>query len=317
MVEFAYLYKGLCGLAHAHRASAMAGHLGAAVAAGYFFGEEVPDLDDQVYAAVERDLDRIIGGEEALWYDAAKAGIKVPELFLPLPEEASQPEQISKIIDALSRNIHKLRQTGHNVIFASIAVRALRGHPIYATPSIVGGVEKLIAMFNDASPGRGYFGKQRGWIEGEKVPLAEDADFPPYQDLTAMAEVVLDELIRSAAVRRQGFGGLFHLINHAQALTELDRLGYQELARQGLAAHHQHVRLWRSLPDVEDELGPLKQARQDPRTAAYWDNSMSSQWSAHLSHRIKTLYGFFSLLRWIQSPAKRKEGERQLLYLMA
>jgi hypothetical protein len=36
MIDFDYLYKGICGLANAHQAGTMAGHLGAAVAAGYF-----------------------------------------------------------------------------------------------------------------------------------------------------------------------------------------------------------------------------------------------------------------------------------------
>lgn len=39
MIEFEYLCKGICGLANAHKADTMAGHLGAAVVAGYLFGE--------------------------------------------------------------------------------------------------------------------------------------------------------------------------------------------------------------------------------------------------------------------------------------
>jgi len=70
MVDFEYLSKGLCALARAHRANTMAGHLGAAVVAGCFLGEDHPDLDQKVFAAIERDLDRIIGGEASFWYDA-------------------------------------------------------------------------------------------------------------------------------------------------------------------------------------------------------------------------------------------------------
>ena len=317
MVEFSYLYKGLCGLARAHRANSMAGHLGAAVAAGYFFGEEFPDLDDAVVKAVERDLDKIISGEEAFWYKPEKAGIRIAELFEPFREEDSQEDQVSRITQALARNIDKLRESGHNVIFASIAIRALRGHPVYATPGIIGGIEKLIASFDDATPGQGYFGKEKGWIKGQHVQLEDDSDFPPYQSISELAEVVVDELILSAAVRRQGFGGLFHIINHAQALTELSRFGHEDLAKRGFAAHHHHVRLWRTLPDMEKELGALKQAQHDPLTAVYWRESGPSQWSAHLTHRIKTLYGFFSLLRLIESSNKRKEAEKKFRYLMA
>jgi hypothetical protein len=317
MVDFEYLYKGLSGMARAHRANTMAGHLGAAVVAGYFFGEEHHDLDEQVVEAVEKEMNRVVRGDEALWFDAKKAGITIPELFEPFLKEKAQESLISNIADALSGNIEKTRQSGHNVIFAAIAIRALQDHPEYATPSIVNGIRKLIEGFNGAVPGRGYYGKQRGWIVGNKVSLSRDDDFPPYKNEQAMTEVVIDELIRSASVRKQGFGGLFHIINHATALTELSRLGYQDLARKGLAAHHHHVRLFRSLPDVEDELGPLKKAKHDPRSAEYWTIDEASQWSARLTHRIKTLYGFFHLLRFIEQPDRRKEAEAKFLYLMA
>jgi hypothetical protein len=48
MIDFDYLPKGLQAMARAHRVSTMSGHLGAAVVAGYFIGEQHPDLDDKV-----------------------------------------------------------------------------------------------------------------------------------------------------------------------------------------------------------------------------------------------------------------------------
>ena len=72
----------------------MAGHMGAAVVAGYFFGEEHADLDSSVSKAIENDLDRIMNGGESLWYDPKVAGITVPELFEPLPEERAREELI-------------------------------------------------------------------------------------------------------------------------------------------------------------------------------------------------------------------------------
>ena len=132
-----------------------------------------------------------------------------------------------------------------------------------------------------------------------------------------MVAFVVDELIKSASIRRQGFGGLFHIINHATALTELSHFGHKDLARKGWAAHRHHVRLWKSLPDVGEELGLLKRAEHDPRTPEYWKRTESVQWSAWLTHRIKTLYGFLNLLRFVDDPAKRKAAEREFLYLMA
>lgn len=317
MVDFKYLYQGLCGMARAAQANAMAGHLGAAVAAGYFIGEELPDLDEQVYSSIEKELDRIMLGKEAIWFDPQKAGITIPELFQPFPEGPPQKDKIATIATALAANIDKTRQAGHNVIFSSIAIRGLLDHPEFATDAIVDGIGKLIAKFDGAVPGRGYYGKKRGWIQGSDIKLGAETDFPAYRNQQDMVEVVIDELIQSAAIRRQGHGGLFHVINHATALTELSRLGYEKLAIRGLPAHHNHVRLWRSLPDVEEELGPLKSAKHDPRTSEYWQDGESTQWSAHLTHRVKTIFGFYTLLRFIESEEKRKQAEEKFLYLMA
>ncbi len=320
MIAFSYLYKGLCGMAHAHRANAMAGHLGAALVAGYFFGEDHGDLDPVVNRAIENELDRVLRGEESIWYNASKAGITISELFARLPEEPPREEDISAIASALSANIGKTRQSGHNVIFASLALRALGDHPEYATPAMIDGIRKLIEGFDGAPPGRGYYGKERGWIMGDKVPLPDDdEDFPPYASEAEMAQVVMDEVIRSASMHRQGFGGLFHIINHATALIELSRSGHAGLARRGLPAHRHHVRLWRTLPDLTEELGVLEKASHDPRTPEYWTpaRTASTQWSAWLTHRVKTLYGFFNLAESVTDAAKRKAAEERFLYLMA
>jgi hypothetical protein len=177
----------------------MAGHLGAAVIAGYFFGEDQPRLADTVYSAIEKELNRIIGGEESLWFDPHKAGITMPELFAPFPEEQAQESGIRSIADALTRNIAELHESGHNAIFAAIALRALHDHKMYATPSITSGIRKLIGQFDAGGPGRGYYGKQRGWITGNQVALARADEFPPYKDQHAMAEAAI-----GAGRRRRG-----------------------------------------------------------------------------------------------------------------
>lgn len=317
MIDFQYLYRGICGLARAHRAGSLSGHLGAAVAAGYFFGENQPDLDDKVYKAIEGNLRRILGGEESIWFNAQKAGISISEMFQPFPKEPSHEQLIDGVAKALAGNISKTRQSGHNVIFASIAIRGLRDHSDYATASIVDGVVKLIAAFNNAGPGRGYYGKKRGWLAGDQVSLSGSPDLPPYRDLPAMVDVVIGDLIRWGSARRRGFGGLFHIINHAAGLLELSMFGYKNLALRGLAAHHQHLRLWRSLPILSEELGKLMRAEEDPRTPAYWSREKSEQHSAWLTHRIKTLYGFFTLLRFVDDEATRAKALEQFGYLMA
>lgn len=315
MVDFEYLAKGLYAMSRAHRVNTMAGHLGAAVVAGYFIGEQHPDLDAKVHAGIEAELNRIIRGE-SVFSPKKDAPITVAEMFEPFAKEQPKENLIDGIAEALAHNIDQTRESGHNVIFAAIAIRALKDHPDFATPSVTDGIRKLIAGFNDSNPGSGYYGKQRGRIDGRKVPLPKDDAFPPHANLQAMAAVVLDELIQHAVERRDGFGGLWHVINHAAALAELAQYGYRELATNGLAAHHQHLRLWKTLPNVADELGAETPTEHDPRTPAFWKSDSIRRDRARLDHRIKTLYGFDALVDLVEDKDKRKQANEKLRYLM-
>ncbi|MBI1246808.1 hypothetical protein GC197_03060 [bacterium] len=316
MVQHDYLIHGVNGLANAHLAGTMAGHLGAAVAAGYFWGEDQSDLPDEVFRGVEGELDRVMAGEEAIWFNAKQAGVTPEQLFNPLPKEEPQPDSISKIAKALAGNVSKTRQSGHNVIFASIALRALHDHPDLATPSVISGVCQLTEGFNTTHAGRGYYGQEKGWLTGNQVQLTEADNFPTYGNLQDMVNATIGALIEKAAVKKQGFGGLFHLINHAAGITELNRFGYKQLANSALPAHHQHLRLWRSLPDVESELGKVEKSDLDPRTPEYWQG-MFHRDQARLTHRIKTLYGYYTLRRLMEDEAKQKQADDAFLYLMA
>ncbi len=181
MIAFEYLQKGVYGLANAHKAGTMAGHLGAAVAAGYFFGEDQSELPDKVFDGIKGELERIIAGEEAIWFNAKKAGVTPTELFTPFPKEKARPEAIPSIAEALEKNVGQTRRSGHNVIFASIAIRALQDHPDIATPQVIAGIRKLIEGFINAHAGRGYYGKQKGWLNGKQVKLPADENFPAYR----------------------------------------------------------------------------------------------------------------------------------------
>lgn len=315
MIDFDYLPKGLYAMARAHRVNTMSGHLGAAVVAGYFIGEQHPDLDEKVYEGIEGELERIIRGE-SIFSPKKNAAISAAQMFEPFAKEQPKENLIDGIADALARNIGQTRESGHNVIFAAIAIRALKDHPDLATPAVIDGIRKLIAGFNDASPGSGYYGKQKGRVNGRKIPLPKDDTFPPYRDLQTMANTVLDELLQHVTERHEGFGGLVHVINHAAALAELASRGYRDLATRGLAAHHHHMRLLKTLPNVTDEFGAETPTKSDPRTPRFWDADKIRRERAHLTHRIKTLYGFDALAELIENDSKRDQGNEKLRYLM-
>ena len=167
---------------------------------------------------------------------------------------------IPTVAAALSKNIEQTRESGHNIIFAALAIRALRDHPMYATPALVAGMRKLIEGFHTAHPGRGYYGRERGWLYGQNVSLPEDDRFPPYRDESQMVRVVIDELIGSANVRRQGFGGLWHIFNHAAALTELSRFGLPPAPVQN--QNDDTSRTAAGLSDLGAQKGPLHSTRK-------------------------------------------------------
>lgn len=316
-VKFSYLAKGLAALARAHRSNSMSGHLGAAVIAGHFISQQHPDLDEQVYRGIETELERIMAGE-SVFSPKSNAGVSVAEMFESFPDESSDESLIDGIAEALADNISETRQSGHNVIFASSAIRALKQHPQFCTPSITDGIRRLILAFNGSTPGSGYYGKKRGRMDGRKVSIAEDDALPQHKNLKAMAETVMGHLAEHADERRIGFGGLTHVINHAAALIELANYGYPDLANKGLSAHHQHMQLWRTLPDVSDEPGQQRPKKQifDPRTAAFWNAGELSTENAKLTHRLKTLYGFDAITPLIADLEMRQQSNNSLRYLM-
>lgn len=319
MIQYKYLELGATGMARAYRTGPFSGHLGAALVAGYGFGEELPTLPDGVYRGIEGELDRILRGEESIWYDAEKVGIAVPELFAPFP--AGQPGGVdpTPIAEALEENIDALHQSGHNVIFAGLAIRALKDHPQLATRDRLSGLVKLIRGFNGTIPGKAYLGKDRGgWVNGDQIKLNKAMDVEPYQSVEAMVRRTVDEVIASAHIRRRGLGSMWHIINHAAGLLDLATYGYRELARKGLAAHRDHLRLWRSLPDVGDEVGRLPKAAYDPRSEYFWSRQETfKRDDARLTHRIKTLYGFSRLMTVETDKSRQERAWDQLRYLMA
>lgn len=318
MIDFNYLSKGLNALARAHHMGSMAGHLGAAVVTGYFIGEQRPDLDEKVCEGIERDLERIIRGESVFGKKMSrKSKYTDPELFEDFPKEKADDSRIDDIAGALEKSIGKPRESGHNVIFASIAIRALKEHPEFATPSIIDGVRKLMAMFDNAHPGSGYYGKTLGRIHGNGITLPDEDDTPEYTDLAGMAGSVLDEIInQDPGVNRQGYGSLVHINNHAAAILDLANYGYGELVPAAIQSHRQHLRLWRNLPNLVDELGRVPVSEHTPHTAGYWTSGNVPYDRALLTHRVKTMYGFDELVEAIDDDQKEKQAYLKLRFMM-
>ncbi len=317
-LDDSYLEKGLNALARAHYMSSMAGHLGASFIAGYFVGEQRPHLDPEVYNGIEGDLERVIRGESVFGKRMSKKSkLSDQELFESFPKQKPDVSLIDGIAEGLEKGIDKPRQSGHNVIFASLAIRALKEHPECATPAVVDGILKLMALFVNETPGSGYYGKEKGRIHGDKITLSDDDGAPDYGDVKGMVIAVLDEAINlKPEIHRIGYGGLVHVINHAGAIADLADSGYAELVPRAIRSHRHHLRLWRNLPNVADEKGPLQVSRFTPHMAEYWTSGNIPYDRALLTHRVKTMFGFDELAAAVDEEAREKAAYDKLRYMM-
>ena len=316
--DLSYLGRGLNALARAHHMSSMAGHLGASLIAGYFVGRQRPKLAPEVFAGIEGDLRRVMDGKSVFGKTMSKKSkLNDPELFEPFPKQKPDESLIDGIAEGLEKGIDKPRQSGHNVIFASLAIRALKEYPEFATPAVVDGICKLMKMFEKQTPGSGYYGKQKGRIHGHKIKLPDNDATPLYDDITGMVLTVLDETIQlNPAVHRVGYGSLVHIINHAAAICDLADYGYGELIPRAVGSHRHHLRLWRNLPDVSDEEGPLQVSKFTPHLAEYWTSGNIPYDRALLTHRVKTMFGFDELAAAVDQKAKVKAAYDRLRYMM-
>lgn len=314
MIDFQYLSQGLNALARAHQVGPMAGHLGAAVVAGYFVGEQRPDLDPKVYRGIEGDLERVKKGESVFGSRPKQGESRDPELFRPFPRQKADESLIDGIAEALEKTLGQPRSSGHNVIFASIAIRALKEHPELATPAVTDGIRKLILRFTSIHAGWGFH--EKGRVSGDKVKLSPKDGVPEYASANGMAHAVLDEIIRyDPRYRRQGYGGLVHVCNHAAAITDLAQYGYPHLAPKAIRSHRRHLRLWKALPNLIKKLGPGIISKHSAHSPDYWKGKVRYD-SALLTHRVKTMFGFDELVAVVDDDAKVKQAYAKLVHLI-
>ena len=110
MIAHDYLAKSLNAMARAHHMSSMAGHLGASLVAGYFVGEQRPDLDPEVVRGIEDDLGRVMRGESVFGKKMSKkATLSPPELFEAFPKQKPDETLIDGIAETLAKSIDQPR----------------------------------------------------------------------------------------------------------------------------------------------------------------------------------------------------------------
>lgn len=300
MLSENYLQQGLVGLSRSTHNWGQA-HYGAAVIAAYFFCRE-NQLDGRTLKAVKGQTDQLIA--------------KHQELFVPFAPQEPHPELLPKILTALNENIGELHGIGHNIIFATSALKAFTIVPDMLTPAIVGAICQLIRLFSTL--GRG--GPFPGWDDIQQVTVQDEDHIPPYDSEETMCRTTLDELLQFKRIYyglHQGVVG--HLITSAEALIELARLRYTDLAHKGHRAHHIYIKLARKSHDsdfVEENFVLATPSPHHPLTHAYWESDLERDDHWLYGHRIKFVYSFYKLMRILGFPENMTMYEKQLAYLL-
>lgn len=319
MLSDDYLEKGLIALSRAHTESGMVAHTGAAVVAAYFFCKE-NTLEASAQAPFKKIVDTTIAENGQFWHGDSKDAETLDSLFASHEEEESNPELLEEIVSALDQKISLLRSSGHCTIFASLALKGLHQMPHLITPSIVDGICKLIEGFGD-SPGRGYYGKEKGSLSG--VPVEPEKHLAPYQNMDHVIQTAFQELIGHDRIKQQGYGGQLHLITHTNALLELEEMGYRELSQKGYHAHQTHIMLLRSLPPDDQNGDPIlfQPAEFSSLTYDYWNTydpkvvASSGLQRGGPDHALKISYAFFHIVKQVKDPDIRDTYMQQLAYV--
>ena len=273
-----YLVRGLTELAAAHPRGWLAGHGGAAILAAYYFCRDNP-LDERTALAVKANVDAFM--------------TQSPD---PSPRAEPGPgrEDPVRIVEALDKHVHELRSGGHDATYAALALRALRDVPECATPAVVEGIVKLLAS---------HWGSYRPVAE---TPFQREQPLPPFGGSADVAEAAFRAALRPwDDVRQVGASGVLHWITHAEALTTLAELGYEDVARHGYEA------LRRSIHRPAGPAGSRAPRREpiDWRAPADWESAapkraFNGTWLA--GHAFKLPYSAFRLLRRVEDPVLRE-----------
>ncbi len=264
-----YLAKGLAALSDAHRRGWLQGHSGAAVLAACYFCKE-NGLGERTTEALARQIEAFVA--------------KNPDEF-PAPVPGRGTADPVRIVEQLDSQIGALRAGGHDVIFASLALRALRDLPEYATPKIVDGICDLLRLIVERR------------TPDPDTPHNREHPLPPYGSTKDVAAITLKATLRPwGDVARVGASGIIHWITHADAVVTLEDLGYADLARRGHAAQRLHI----NQPITGGERGEPDRRPVDWLGPDYWESDtprklFADTWLA--GHAFKLPYSLFRMLR--------------------
>lgn len=291
--ERSALVKGLDGMSRAGDDGFDAfadGHGAAAVLAATFFARD-NGLGAATREAIGAHLD---------------ANVLTSPLYAPRPHATADPALVAGLVAELDGGIASLRRSGHNVIFAVLALKALQAAPEAATPPRIDGLRRTVRAFAVT-----------------RAVAVQDADsFVDPADDARFVHFVFAEYLRAldlylAGKGHHGFAG--HVLTVGHALVELCRLGHAATAQKAVPAFRQFVQQARS----GAELGGRRVAEPAARLAAplereYWAARAGRSSGIFVdSHLVKYPCSFYALLRDLADAELKQRVLAKLHHLTA
>lgn len=249
------LKQGLTSMASTEPGAWFPGHFGAAVIAAYFLSHN-EQLKQNIKQQIKSAATQLVLSNQQFF----------PELEVDEPRCELQP-----IIDKLAVATQRLTESGHAVIYGSIALQALALTPELQTPTIVQGICRLLDSANVARVNRycnvdDMYGDE---LPGPPIPELHNIGDALRFAFGECSQSFKDQVINGS----QHFfaGEKIHGITHGHALWQLQKLGYKDLAAQGFAQYLRQLQLNRQAPCTDADnsiLTPLLNA--DVLHTDYW-----------------------------------------------
>lgn len=267
------------------------GHMAAAVMSSSFFCRQ-EKLDE----ATQKELLALVEGR-----------LLTAPIYAPRAEERADPALIERLVKDLESGIGVLRAAGHNIIFATLSLKALREAPEAVTPARIGGLCAMVRSFGTGG-GRGAGPNPEG--------LADLSDEPRFVRFVFREYLSAVELYVSGK-GHHGFAG--HLLTIGHALLELRRMGCPELAAKGLPAYWQFVRQARAGADLGGRrVADAPAGSPGPLSREYWASQRGRRTGEIVSsHLIKYPYSFFALARELRDEELKARILGSLYHLTA
>ena len=239
---------GLASLSKAGESGVwFSGHFGGAVISGHFLLNEFA-LEPAVARLIEAKLDEIVDTFPAFFPTAR-----------PTPGTDPRVAEPEAILEQLEPALGRVANSGHAVIYASLALRAMRLDTSLQTESSCRNIADLVAAASQHDPNRYYGFDDPSAVElpSEGLPDAGSLDALTRAAIAECAVVYPDEEI---AGRKHFFNGeKIHGVTHAQALADLAVLGHGSLVAQGLASLRKQLYLSRQQPPEPKRTSPRTQ----------------------------------------------------------